>query len=210
MSDFSKFGVHAVVGGSGGILQPKLTYKFRVVFDGFGDGTLLRELTQAVQSINRPTWSQEEAEVHSYNSRIYVGGKHAWETIELTCRDNLDNSIVSACGAQVQKQVNHYEQTSAIAGADYKFRMEIQSLDGTHGAPLELWNLEGCWLTNVAYGEADYTQVADLQTVVMTVRFDNATQLDGGSQVPTVGGNPFPEDAGGFLGSILGSSGFNV
>lgn len=209
MSDFSKFGVHAVVGGSGGILQPKLSYKFRVIFDGFGDGTLLRELTQAVQSISRPTWTQEEAEVHSYNSRVYIGGKHAWETIELVCRDNLDNSVVSAAGNQIQKQFNHFSQESAVAGADYKFRMELQSLDGTHGEPLELWALEGCWLTNVAYGDADYTSTSDLQLVTMTIRYDNASQIDGGSAVPTVGGDPFPTDPSGFLGSILSSAGFN-
>lgn len=208
MSDFSKFGVHAVAGGSGGILQPKLTYKFRVILDGFGDGNLLRELTQAVQSVSRPTWTQEEVEVHSYNSRVRIGGKHDWETITLSVRDNIDNGVISAIGSQIQKQFNHFEQTSAIAGSNYKFRMEIQSLDGTHGAPLEMWNLEGCWITNVNYGEANYEDTNAMQTVEMTIRFDNATQLDGGSSVPTVGGNPFPDAVEG-LGGIIASSGFN-
>lgn len=207
MSDFSKFGVHAVIGGSGGILQPKLTYKFRVTFDQFGDGNLLRELTQAVQSCSRPSWSQEEVEVHSYNSRVRIGGKHDWDALTLSCRDNLDNSVVSAVGAQIQKQINHFEQTSAIAGADYKFTMEIQSLDGTHGAPLEIWLLEGCWLTASNYGEADYTSTGDLQLVEMTIRFDNATQIDGGSSVPTVGGNPFPEEVGGFTQALAAAFG---
>lgn len=207
MSDFSKFGVHAVTGGSGGILQPKLTYKFRVTFDGFGDGNLLRELTQSVNTVSRPSWTQEEVEVHSYNSRVRIGGKTDWEALTLTCRDNIDNSVVAAVGMQIQKQFNHFEQTSAISGSDYKFRMEIQSLDGTHGAPLEIWNLEGCWLQSVNYGEANYEDTNAMQTVEMTIRFDNATQLDGGSSVPTVGGNPFPPTVEAATG-IIASSGF--
>lgn len=208
MSDFSKFGVRAVSGGNGGILHPKLTYKFRVILDGFADGNLLREMTQAVQSVTRPTASFDEAEVHSYNSLIWVQGKHTWNEINLVCRDNIDNSVVAATGAQLQKQFNHFEQTSAISGSDYKFRMEIQSLDGTHGDALEIWNLEGCWLKEVEYGEADYTATNELQKVSMTIRYDNATQVDGGSQVPTVGGDPFPAAPDTTVG-IIASSGFS-
>lgn len=209
MSDFSKFGISHSPGGSGGILQPKLTYKFRVTFSGFGDGNLLRELTQGVQKITRPSFKHDVATVHSYNSRIHVAGKHEWEDVTLTCRDSLDNSVIAATGAQIQKQFNHYEQLSAVSGMDYKFGMEIQTLDGTDANPVDIWVLEGCWLTNVKYGEADYTQTNALQLVEMTIKFDNAYHAEGGSSLPTVGGAPFPEDLGGASGGILGSGGFS-
>lgn len=208
MSDLSKFGVQPAP-GVGGILQPKLEFRFRVVFSGFGSsGADTTKLVQNVQSCTRPTSTQAEIEVHSYNSRIRIGGKTDWETLTLVVRDDITNGSVSLVGQQLQKQFNHFEQTSAIAGNDYKFRMEIQSLDGTHGDALELWNVEGCWLTNVTYAPGDYTSNDGMQLIEMTIRFDNATNVAGNNEnVVTDGADPFPSDVAvnsGNLGNALG------
>lgn len=208
MSDFSKFGVHPTVGGPGGILMPKLNWRFRVIFDGFGKNDLVREMTQNVEKVARPTYTQKPIEIHSYNSTVKVGGKHQWNDIEITIRDDLQNSVTAAVGAQMQKQVNHFEQTSAISAADYKFRMEVQSLDGTHGDPLEIWNVEGCWLTEVKTQEGDYKE-SESSKIVLTISYDNATQLAGASTVPTVGGDPFQSGITDIFKGVLSSSGFS-
>ncbi len=207
MSATSKFGVQ--VAGAGGVLQPKLPYRFRVRFYGFGlDGTSTNKLEQNVEKCSRPKFKQEEVVVHSYNSRVYFGGKTEWEAINVTVRDDITNGSISVIGEQIQKQFNFFEQISAISGSDYKFRMEIETLDGTHAESLETWNLEGCWITNVTYPEGVYTETNKYQSIDMVIRFDNATHLAGANgNVVTDGGQPFPDDvfpSAGNLGSTFG------
>ena len=57
--------------------------------------------------------------------------------------------------SRTQRQLNHFEQTSN-AGEDYKFNMQIEVLDGSTADAMEVWNLEGCFLTNVDYSDSDY------------------------------------------------------
>lgn len=192
MSDLSKFGV-PLEGQNLGILQPKLTYRFRVVFHDFGEGQGMRELTQNVQKVTRPKLNHAEVQVHSYNSRAYIAGKHEWEAITVDLRDDITNAVVSTVGKQVQKQINHFEQTAAVAGSNYKFGMEVHALDGTTGDELESWVIDGCWIKDIKYPESDYTQPDQMQMVSMTIRYDNATHIAGPNtnDGTTVGGNPF-------------------
>ena len=122
MGNLSKFGV-PLDGNKLGMLQPKLAYRFRVIFENFGTNTNLRELTANVISINRPQIQYEEIPVHSYNSIAYAMGKHAWQTMELVVRDDITGAVVSAVGAQIQRQLNHYEQIGPVSGTNYKFSM---------------------------------------------------------------------------------------
>lgn len=193
MADISKFGV-PLDGEKLGILQPKLKHRYRLVFDNFGQENNLREMTQNVQTVDRPSFTQPEVEVHSYVSRAYFGGKPEWDNIEITVRDDITNAVSSAIGSQVQRQFNHFEQTSAIAGSNYKFGLEIHTLGGGLQEELESWQLYGCWITNVDWPDGDYTNTDDFQLITMTVRFDNAVHLAGpfDNDGNTVGGDPFP------------------
>lgn len=164
--------------GRGGIIQPKPKHRFRVRVVGFGPIAGGLELTQQVQSVGRPTSAQSPVQVHSYNSVAYYAGKHEWNSIELSVRDDVTNSVNSLVGHQLQKQMNFFEQTTALAGSDYKFDMFIETLDGGNDGVLEQWYLEGCFLEQVNYGQFDYS-TADAMTIDMTVRYDNATQANG-------------------------------
>ena len=124
MANLSKFGI-PLDGNKLGILHPKQKYRFRVVWQNFGENNGLREMTQNVVTCTRPKITYNEVELHSYNSVAWVQGKHTFETIEITLRDDITNAVISSVGAQVQKQMNHFEQTSAVAGINYKFAMEI-------------------------------------------------------------------------------------
>jgi len=191
----SKFGV-PIGGVNQGILHPKQKYRFRVMWYGFGDNTGLSQMTANVMTCTRPKITYDEVKLDSYNSVAWIQGKHTFEAIEIKLRDDLTNSVVSSVGAQVQKQMNHFEQTSAVAGINYKFAMEIHSLDGTINEELESWFLEGVWIQAAQYSEADYAS-GDPQEVTLTLRFDNATNLAGTNtnNGTTVGGNPYPEIA---------------
>lgn len=192
MADLSKFGI-PLNGQNLGILHPKQKYRFRVVWHNFGQGIGLREMTQNVVTCTRPKVTYDEVVLHAYNSVSWIQGKHTFDTIEIALRDDITNSVISSVGAQIQKQMNHYEQTSAVAGINYKFSMEIHSLDGTTNEQLESWILDGCWITGAAYDQGDYSS-GDAQVVTLTVRFDNATNVAGPNtnDGTTVGGDPYP------------------
>lgn len=191
----SKFGVPVTGATGSGILMPKLKYRFRVtMLGGFGGEAEARVLTQNVQSVTRPKISYTEVPIDSYNSKIYVQGKHEWQTIDVTMRDDITNGVSKIVGAQVQRQLNHFQQTTPAAGSDYKFDMQIEILDGVNAGASEVWFLEGCFLTNVDYSDSDYS-TNDPVTIAMTVRFDNATHYQGDNDVNgrVDGGNPFPD-----------------
>lgn len=204
MANLAKFGI-PLDGNKLGILQPKQLYRFRVVLQNFGENNGLREMTQNVMKCTRPKVTYEEIKLDSYNSVAWIQGKHSFETIELTLRDDITNSVVSSVGAQVQKQMNHFEQTSAVAGINYKFTMEIHSMDGTDNDQLESWVLDGCWITGAQYDGGDYSS-GEQQTVVLTIRFDNATQVAGPNtnDGTTVGGDPYPNIASPTGGTTFG------
>ena len=195
MANLAKFGI-PLDGNKLGILHPKQKYRFRVIWKSFGENIGLREMTANVITVTRPKVTYNEVELHSYNSVAWIQGKHTFDTIEVKLRDDLINSVVSSVGAQVQKQMNHFEQTSAVAGSNYKFSMEIHSLDGTDNEQLESWVLDGCWITGAAYSDGDYAS-GDAQEVTVTIRFDNATNMAGPNtnDGTTVGGDPFPNIA---------------
>ena len=185
MSSSSKFGVPTMAGDKG-VLQPKLKYRFRVTLGaGFGGDQTTREYTQNVMNVTRPKVNFEEVMIDSYNSKVYVAGKHAWDPVTIVVRDDIQNSVARIVGAQNQRQLNHFEQTAPLAGADYKFAMKIELLDGSTADATEVWDCEGCFLTNVDYSESDYA-TSEPVTVSMTVRMDNCLHTAGTTGVISV------------------------
>ena len=182
-----------VVAGEQGILMPKLKFRFRVsMLDGFGGDQSTRRFTQNVMNVTRPKVNYEEVVIDSYNSKVYVQGKHAWDPITVVLRDDISNSVARLVGAQNQRQLNHFEQTSPIAGEDYKFNMQIEVLDGSTADAMEVWNLEGCFLTNVDYSDSDYATNEPV-TVSLTIIYDNAIHSQGPTGIVSnvEAGNPF-------------------
>jgi hypothetical protein len=179
----NKFGVPNADGskgigvGNGDLLQLKYKYRFRVIVYNFGGtGTNGVAFTQQVQSAGKPSVTFEEIKVASYNSTAYLAGKHSWEAVDVKVKDDSSNTVSKLIGAQLQQQLNMYDQSADAAGVDYKFQMQIDTLDGTNsGTPLESWWLEGCYLASVKYGELDYSSGSEFQTIDMSIRFDNAT-----------------------------------
>ncbi len=129
-------------------------------------------------NITKPQLTQDEVQIDSYNSRAWVAGKHTWNPVTLSVRDDITNSVSKLVGFQMQKQVNHFEQTAPAAGQNYKFTLFIESMDGGNVVVQEQWVLEGCWLQDVNYDSLDYT-TSEVQLITMSVRFDNATQSGG-------------------------------
>ena len=174
--------------GNQGLLMPKLKYRFRVTFLGFGVTSPSTELTKQVIDCARPNVQFENQTIDIYNSKVHYAGKPSWQPITINLRDEVTNSVSRLVGEQLQKQFDFAEQASAASGIDYKFQTIIEILDGGNGADtvntLETWELYGCFLTDVNYGELNYG-TNDPVTIALTVQYDNALQTPTGIGVGT-------------------------
>lgn len=203
MSTLQNFGVPIGDNTGGGILQPKLNYRFRVRVTNFGinGASNAIEFTRQVMNVSRPKLSYEEVPLDSYNSRAYVAGKHTWEMVTIVLRDDVSNSLTKLVGSQIQRQMDHRQQKTPTggsevnffgAGTDYKFGTLIETLDGNSATPIEVFNLEGCFIQNVDYGQTDYTSSEPVQ-ITLTVRFDNCIlgETDNSADTVIFPANPF-------------------
>ena len=172
-----------------GLLMPKLKYRFRVVFENFGVSTPRTELTKQVMDFTRPSVTFDEIPIDIYNSKLYLAGKHSWETVTVNLRDDASGQVARLVGEQLQKQLDFMEQASAASGIDYKFLTRCEILDGGNGtsAPvvLETWEMYGCYLTQANYNDLNYG-TSEPVTIALTIRFDNALQTPLGSGVGAV------------------------
>lgn len=174
-----------------GLLMPKLSYRFRITFQNFGVSQPVTELTKQVMDFTRPQVQFDEITVDAYNSRVKLIGKPTWQDITINLRDDASGNVSKLVGEQIQKQFDFMEQSSAAAGIDYKFITVCEMLDGGNGVNtpnvLETWQIYGCLLSQVNYGEVNYTS-NDPVKVQLTVKFDNAIQTPQGTGIGTLVG----------------------
>jgi hypothetical protein len=174
-----------------GMLMPKLKYRFRVMLENFGVSTPTTELTKMVVDIARPTVAFDAITLDTYNSRVFMAGKHTWSPVALNVRDDVTGSVAKLVGEQLQKQFDFFEMSSAASGIDYKFLTRIEILDGGNGANtptiLETWELYGCYLENVNYQNLSYS-ANEAVTIGMSIKYDNAQQTPQGTGVGSVVG----------------------
>ena len=173
---------------SQGLLMPKLQYRFRAILENFGVSTPRSELTKQVMDITRPNLTFDKVTLDVYNSKVFVAGKHTWEPITITLRDDVNNSVTKLVGEQIQKQFDFFEQASAVSGIDYKFTARTEILDGGQGSStpnvLETFELYGAYIESVNYNTLAYN-TSDPATVTLSIRYDNAIQTPQGTGIGT-------------------------
>lgn len=171
-----------------GLLMPKLSFRFRVTFEGFGVSSNRVELTKQIESFGRPTVTFGDVVIDVYNSKVKLAGKPEWQDVQVVLRDDAPGNVTKLVGEQVQKQFDFMEQSSAASGIDYKFITRCEILDGGNGVNeptvLETWELYGCYIQSAAYGEMNYTS-NDPVKITLTLKFDNAVQTPGGVGIGT-------------------------
>jgi hypothetical protein len=205
ITSLNNFGIPTTnaAGSTQVLLMPKLKYRFRVTLLGFGVAAAT-ELTKQVQEVTRPKVSFEEMTLDVYNSKVKLAGKHSLEPVTLTLRDDATGEVQKMVGQQIQKQYDFMEQASARSGIDYKFTMRIEVLDGGNGtlvpSTLETFELYGCFLQNVDYGDANYS-TNEHMTVALSIVYDNLAQFAAGAAATSpIGG------IGAAVGRTLGST----
>jgi hypothetical protein len=191
ISTLSKFTVPLASNQSSssqGLLMPKLQYRFRVSLQNFGVTTPTTELTKQVVDVTRPNVTFEEISLPVYNSTVYLAGRHSWEAITLTLREDVNSNVQKLVGEQLQKQLDFYEQSSAASGIDYKFTTVIEILDGGNGVytptVLETFELYGCFIQGANYNTLAYAN-NEAVTITLQIRYDNAIQTPQGVGIGT-------------------------
>lgn len=171
-----------------GLLMPKLKFRFRASFENFGVSANRVDLTKQVADIKRPNVNFNPFALDVYNSKIYIQGKPEWQETSVNLRDDATGSVSKLVGEQIQKQFDFAEQASAASGIDYKFILRFEVLDGGNGASapnvLETWELYGCQLSSVDYGDMNYGSNEPVM-IALNIRFDNAIQTPTGTGVGT-------------------------
>jgi hypothetical protein len=169
-----------------GLLMPKLSYRFRVIFENFGISTPRTELTKQVVDFKRPTLSFEDIVIPIYNSNLKLAGRYTWAEVTCNLRDDASGAVSRLVGEQLQKQMDFLEMASAASGIDYKFTTRYEVLDGGNGAAtpvvLETWELYGCYLKSADYGTTAYADSKPM-TIGMTIVYDNANQVPNGTGI---------------------------
>jgi hypothetical protein len=138
--------------------------------------------------VTRPNLSFDKVTLDVYNSKVFVAGKHTWEPITITLRDDVNNSVTKLVGEQIQKQFDFFEQASAASGIDYKFTTRIEMLDGGNGASapnvLETFELYGAYIESVNYNSLAYN-TSDPATITLSISYDNCVQTPTGTGIGT-------------------------
>jgi hypothetical protein len=193
ISSLSKLGVPLQgdqSAGNQGLLMPKLSYRFRVLFENLGVSKPTTELTKQVVTAGRPTVEFTDVVLEVYNSQIHYAGKPKWTAISIVVRDDVTGAVSKLVGEQIQKQFDFFEQSSAASGTDYKFTTRIELLDGGNGAydanVLETWECYGCYIQKSEYMGADYAK-SDALTITMSIMYDNAIQVNASGTPSGVG-----------------------
>ena len=157
-------------------IMPKLQYRFRVTF--IGDGFSATP-TRSVISWSRPGLTHDEVLIDAYNSRINLAGKHTWDPITCVIRDDVDSATLRELNNQLNRQVDFANQSSPRAGSGYKFQMKVETLDGANPTPgiLDTFELAGCFIQNIQYGEMAYASSEQVQ-MTLSIRYDNAEIFD--------------------------------
>ena len=169
-------------------IMPKLQYRFRVTF--IGDGFSATP-TRSVISVSRPGLTHDEVLIDAYNSRINLAGKHTWDPITCVIRDDVDSAVLRELNNQLNRQVDFANQSSPRAGSGYKFQMKVETLDGANPTPgiLDTFELAGCFIQNIQYGEMAYAASEQVQ-MTLSIRYDNAEIFDAAGTATLTGETP--------------------
>ena len=161
------------------------------MFENFGVSTPTTELTKQVISAARPNVSFAPQKIEIYNSTVNYAGKYTWAPIAVNLRDDVTGAVSKLVGEQMQKQFDFFEQSSAASGADYKFTMRIEMLDGGNGANavtvLETWECYGCFVVSANYQSIAYSEQTPAQ-IDLSIQMDNCIQTPQGTGIGSVVG----------------------
>lgn len=128
--------------------EPKMANRFILYMDGIP--------SYLVKKVTRPTLTQEVKPIDHINVQRYVKGKSKWGTVQMTLYDPI---VPSGAQAVMEWVRLHHE---SVTGRDgylefYKKDLTLNGL-GPVGDKVEEWILKGAQISEVNFGEMDWSQ----------------------------------------------------
>jgi hypothetical protein len=128
--------------------EPKMTNRFILYMDGIP--------SYLVSKVSRPQLTQASKPIDHINVQRYVKGKSIWGTMNLTLYDPI---VPSGAQAVMEWVRLHHE---SVTGRDgylefYKKDLTLNVL-GPVGDKVEEWIIKGAQITQVSFGDMDWTQ----------------------------------------------------
>lgn len=165
------------IGGVTTTIQPKLGYRFKVVFVGMGSASATSAITGYVSSFTPATFQQDSVPIDAYVSRYYVIGKHTIGTLSIELRNDASNTVASLVQQQIDRQYNAETQSHAASAGAVKFTTKLMYLDGTNNMTstpkvLEGFVYTGCWIQDANFGQLSYSS-SDPVMISLTIQPDN-------------------------------------
>lgn len=127
-----------------------------------------------VFSTSRPSAKIKDVEIPFLNTSTYVAGRFNWEPIKVQFKDPIGPSAAQALMEWFRL---HAESVTGRMGyaAGYKKDVELEMLDPT-GVVVEKWILVGCFMTDLNFGDLNYSQ-DELATIDVNLRMDRCIQV---------------------------------
>lgn len=119
----------------------------------------------------RPTINFEETTIHWINAIRYLAGKPNFEPMTIVLHDPIAPSASQEVMEWVRLAHEHVSQRGGYSDF-YKRDIQLKMLDPL-GAVVELWDIKGAWIQNVAFGELAYDD-NDVADVTCAIRYDLA------------------------------------
>lgn len=159
---YNKFGVPIdYTTGKDVVIQPKLNNRMRVRFNNFGNVEKVGQnfdVTQQIVSISKPGMEFSPIPLKTFRGTVNTFNKPTYSPITVTIKDDLSNTALIAVDSQLSKQYNFDTGNTPFSSGSAKFTTMIESLDGRERIrAMDAWYLEGCFITNIRYGENSYS-----------------------------------------------------
>ncbi len=153
----------------------KRVFRWIMSFQGSEEGVGIQ--SWQCKTSNRPKGSFEEVVIDSLGGKKFIGGKFAWETIDITLYDPLTPSAAKELFGWFKLNYNPEDQTMGYENNPNfpSYKKDI-NLDMTtpDGSVAEGWELQGAWPISFDLGALDYAG-NDAVEIACTLRYDRAT-----------------------------------
>ena len=156
-------------------LEPKRSYRFRLKSqDGIGLGTG-NGIWWNAKKVDKPSFSVSSNKYRLVNHEINVPGIVSWNPINIEIADvkeEVDTLVKHLSGIGYNPKKLESDTGIAKSTGGNLLGLEIQQLGGD-GKPLDVWKLEGAFISEVRFGSLDYTS-DEIVTISLTVTYDHA------------------------------------
>lgn len=144
--------------------EPKLKHRFFMYVDGIP--------SYLIKMADRPKLAQSPVVLDHVNVERKVKGKSRWQDISITLYDPIVPSGAQACIDWIRQ--GHESVTGRDGYSDqYKKRLTFHAL-GPVGDKVEEWTLNGAFINNVDWGNADWSDDTTVMDITLTLSYDYA------------------------------------